>query len=133
VAQFWTVIFLGVVLKIPLIFLFWAIWRAAKMFDAQEPPPMPQTSRLALCAYCGTRITVGYDAAAVHLRAAQIAERTGQAAFDIESRLVREELSRPRHYAIEPSRCPGCGEIAAWAPIEPLDEESMAAIRSVRK
>ena len=47
---------------------------------------MQPVARMALCGYCGTRITVGY-AAGVHQQATQIASRTGQATFDVETRL----------------------------------------------
>jgi hypothetical protein len=99
--------FLAVGLKLPLIGLFYVIWKAAKLGDqahaAQGSTPV---SRMALCGYCGSRITIGYDASRVHQRAAGIAARTGQAAFDVETRLVREELALPDRYPVEPTRAP---------------------------
>jgi hypothetical protein len=86
---------------------------------------------MALCGYCGTRITVGYDAAGVNRRAKEIAARTGQAAFDVETRLVREELAQPERHVVEPTRCPGCGEPAAWVTIEPLTAAAARAIDPV--
>jgi hypothetical protein len=133
-ADFWVVMFLAVALKLPLIGLFTAIWYAAKLGDqahAQAGHASP-VSRMSLCGYCGSRITVGYDAAGVHRRAVGIAARTGQAAFDVETQLVREELALPDHYAIEPTRCPGCGELTVWVPIEPLDEETGRTFDPVR-
>jgi len=133
-ADFWVVIFLAVVLKLPLIGLFSAIWYAAKLGDEANAQREhgPPVSRMSLCGYCGARITVGYDAAQVHKKAVGIAARTGQAAFDVETRLVREELALPDHYAIEPTRCPGCGEHTVWAPIEPLDEDTGRTLDPVR-
>ena len=131
--DFWMVMFLAVALKLPLIGLFAAIWYAAKLGDqAQAANQLPPVSRMSLCGYCGTRITVGYDASTVHERAAGIAARTGQAPFDVETRLVREELGMPDRYVVEPSRCPACGEEAAWVAIEPLSEGAADALEAVR-
>ena len=74
---------------------------------------------------------LGYDAAGVHQRAAQIAKRTGQATFDVETRLVREELAQPDRHVVAPTRCPGCGEPAAWVTIEPLTAAAARAIDPV--
>jgi hypothetical protein len=125
------VMFLAVALKLPLIGLFIAIWYAAKLGDEAQPPYAPPVARMALCGYCGTRITVGYDAAGVNRRAKEIASRTGQAAFDVETRLVREELAQPERHVVEPTRCPGCGEPAAWVTIEPLTPAAARAIDPV--
>jgi hypothetical protein len=130
-ADFWMVMFLAVALKLPLIGLFIAIWYAAKLGDEAQPPYAPPVARMALCGYCGTRITVGYDAAGVNRRAKEIASRTGQAAFDVETRLVREELAQPERHVVEPTRCPGCGEPAAWVTIEPLTAAAARAIDPV--
>jgi len=127
------VMFLAVALKLPLIGLFAAIWYAAKLGDqAQEAKHAAPVSQMSLCGYCGARITVGYDASTVHERAVGIAARTGQAPFDVETRLVREELAMPDRYVVEPSRCPGCGEEAAWVAIEPLSEGIARALEAVR-
>jgi hypothetical protein len=132
-ADFWVVMFLAVALKLPLIGLFTAIWYASRLADkANSDPPGAPISRMSLCGFCGARITIGYDAVLVHQRAATIAARTGQAAFDVETRLVREELAMPDRYAIEPTRCPACGEQTVWAPIEPLDDDTARAFDSVR-
>ena len=131
-ADFWMVMFLAVALKLPLIGLFAAIWYAAKLGDRAQAAHAAPESRMALCGYCGLRITLGYDASTVHQRAAGIAARTGQAAFDVETRLVREELAMPDRYVVEPSRCPGCGEAAAWVAIEPLPEGAARALEPVR-
>jgi hypothetical protein len=131
-ADFWMVMFLAVALKLPLIGLFAAIWYAARLGDKAHELHVPPVSHMALCGYCGARITVGYDASVVHERAIGIAARTGQAAFDIETRLVREELALPDRYAVEPTRCPGCGEQTVWVSIDPLDDESAAALQPVR-
>ncbi|HVI17639.1 MAG: hypothetical protein ACJ738_11310 [Gaiellales bacterium] len=132
-ADFWVVMFLAVGLKLPLIGLFYVIWKAAKLGDqahaAQGSAPV---SRMALCGYCGARITIGYDAGRVHQRAAGIAARTGQAAFDVETRLVREELALPDRYPVEPTRCPGCGEHTVWAPIEALPDSAAIALEPLR-
>ena len=128
----WALVFLALMLKIPLIGLAVALWFAIKRHDEIKPEVVPLRSQMALCGYCGARITVGYDASIVHERAMGIAARTGQAAFDVETRLVREELSLPDRYAVEPTRCPGCGEQTVWVPIEPLDDESTAALQPVR-
>jgi hypothetical protein len=131
-ADFWTLMFLAVGLKLPLVGLLAAIWYAAKLGDQAHAAHEPPTARMALCAYCGTRITVGYDAAYVHQRATGISARTGEATFDVETRLVREELRLPDRYVVEPSRCPGCGEAAVWTPIEPLAEPAAQALEPVR-
>jgi hypothetical protein len=120
-ADVWVVIFLALVLKLPLFGVLAAIWIGFRKFDGARPAVFPPASRMALCAYCGTRITVGYDAAAIHARAETIARGTRQAAFDVETRLVREAITQPGHYAEEPRLCPGCGEEAVWTPIEPID------------
>lgn len=119
--EVWVVIFLALVLKLPLFGVLAAIWIGFRKFDADRPPAAPSAARMSLCAYCGTRISLGYDAAALHERATGIASRTGQAAFDIETRLVREAFAQPDHYPEEPRFCPGCGEEAVWTPIEPID------------
>jgi hypothetical protein len=132
-ADFWVVMFLAVALKLPLIGLFTAIWYAARLGDQAHAGRIGlPVSRMALCSFCGARITVGYDAAQVHQRATGIAARTGQAAFDVETRLVREELSLPDRYAVEPTRCPACGEHTVWVSIEPLDEDTARAFDPVR-
>ncbi len=130
-ADFWMVMFLAVALKLPLIGLFTAIWYAAKLGDQAQPSHMAPVARMALCGYCGTRITLGYDAADVHERATAIAARTGQAAFDVETGLVREELAQADRHVVEPTRCPGCGEPAAWVTIEPLAAAAARAIDPV--
>ena len=117
----WAVIFLALVLKAPLLLLFWALWKGFRLQDEGPPPPDPTISRMALCGYCGARITVGYDAAILHEQATKIAGRTGEAAFDIETRLIRAAVTQPRHYPAEPEHCPDCGEHTTWAPIEPID------------
>lgn len=117
----WAVVFLALVLKLPLIGILVALWMAFKRQDEIRPELTPVRSQMALCAYCGTRITVGYDADLLHEQARRIGTRTGEAVFDIESRLVREALRQTNHYATEPRFCPGCGDEAAWTPIEPID------------
>ena len=117
----WAVIFLALVLKVPMIGLAVALWFAFKRQDEARPEQMPLEARMALCGYCGTRITLGYDADLLHDQAQRIGTRTGEAAFDVESRLVREALRQPNHYASEPRYCPGCGDEAVWTPIEPID------------
>jgi hypothetical protein len=126
------VMFLAVALKLPLIGLFTAIWYAAKLGDQAHEVHATPISRMALCGYCGSRITIGYDATVVHQRAAGIAARTGQAAFDVETRLVREELALPDRYPVEPTRCPGCGEHTVWAPIEALPDGAALALEPLR-
>jgi hypothetical protein len=116
----WVVIFLALVLKLPLLLLLWAIWKGFRLHD-EQPTADPLISRMALCGYCGARITVGYDAALLHGQAAQIAQRTGEAAFDVETRLIRAAVTQPRHYPAEPEFCPDCGERTTWAPIEAID------------
>jgi hypothetical protein len=117
----WAFVFLGLLLKIPLVGIAVALWIAFKRHDEDRPEVAPFQSRMALCAYCGTRITVGYDADQLHEQAHRIGTRTGEAVFDVESRLVREALRQSNHYASEPRFCPGCGDVAAWTPIEPID------------
>ncbi|MEP6641805.1 MAG: hypothetical protein ABJB93_07835 [Gaiellales bacterium] len=117
----WALVFLGLMLKLPLIGIGVALWMAFKRTDAARPELTPLQSRMALCAYCGTRITVGYDADVLHEQAHRIGTRTGEAVFEVESRLVRQALRQSNHYASEPRYCPGCGDEAAWTPIEPID------------
>jgi hypothetical protein len=119
--EVWVVIFLALVLKLPLVGILAALWFGFRKFDEDRPASAPPASRMALCAYCGTRISLGYDSAALHERATAIASQTGQAAFDIETRLVREAFAQPDHYPDEPRLCPGCGADAVWTPIEPID------------
>ena len=117
----WALVFLAIMLKLPLIGIAVALWMAFKRYDEVRPELTPLQSRMALCAYCGTRITVGYDADVLHEQAHRIGSRTGEAVFEVESRLVREALRQSNHYASEPRYCPGCGDEAAWTPIEPID------------
>jgi hypothetical protein len=131
-AEFWTVILLAVVLKLPLALVLWAIWYGAKLADRAETPPPVHERRMALCGYCGHRIALGYDAAEMHREATLIAASTGEAPFDVETRLIRRELAEPDHFPVEPTRCPGCGESAAWVAIDTLDDETSAALASVR-
>jgi hypothetical protein len=131
-AEFWTVILLAVVLKLPLALVLWAIWYGAKLADRAETPPPVHEQRMALCGYCGHRIALGYDAAEMHREATLIAASTGEAPFDVETRLIRRELAEPDHFPVEPTRCPGCGESAAWVAIDTLDDETSAALASVR-
>ena len=77
--------------------------------------------------------SVGYDAVDVHRQAGAIAASTGEASFDVETRLIRNELGRPDCFPVEPTRCPGCGETAMWAPIEPLDERTARALEASRR
>ena len=72
-AEFWTVILLAVVLKLPLALVLWAIWYGAKLADRAETPPPVHEQRMALCGYCGHRIAIGYDAAEMHREATLIA------------------------------------------------------------
>jgi hypothetical protein len=120
-ADLWTFVFLALILKIPLLGVLGAIWYAARQRDRSNAEPLPPTARMALCAYCGTRITMGYDAVAIHAEAARVAAGSGEALFDVETRLVRDALRGADHFVVEPDRCPGCGELAVWTPIEPLD------------
>jgi hypothetical protein len=120
-ADLWTFVFLALILKVPVLGVLGAIWYAARSQDQAKAQGVPSTARMSLCAYCGTRITAGYDAVAIHTEAARMAAVSGEALFDVETRLVRASLREPNHYAVEPLRCPGCGESAAWTPIEPLD------------
>jgi hypothetical protein len=117
----WALVFLAIMLKLPLIGIAVALWMAFKRYDEVRPELTPLQSRMALCAYCGTRLTVGYDANVLHEQAHRIGSRTGEAVFEVESRLVREALRQSNHYASEPRYCPGCGDEAAWTPIEPID------------
>jgi len=126
------VILLAVVLKLPLALVLWAIWYGAKLADRAETPPPVHEQRMALCGYCGHRIAIGYDAAEMHREATLIAASTGEAPFDVETRLIRRELAEPDHFPVEPTRCPGCGESAAWVAIDTLDDETSAALASVR-
>jgi len=126
------VILLAVVLKLPLALVLWAIWYGAKLADRAETPPPVHERRMALCGYCGHRIALGYDAAEMHREATLIAASTGEAPFDVETRLIRRELAEPDHFPVEPTRCPGCGESAAWVAIDTLDDETSAALASVR-
>ncbi len=132
-ADAWMVIFLAVVLKLPLLLILWAIWKAARLADRAEPPPPVRIKRLALCGYCGHRIAVGYDAVDMHRQAATIAASTGEAPFDVETRLIRAELAQPDSFPVEPTRCPGCGESAVWVPIETLDPIAMRALDQARR
>lgn len=125
-------ILLAVVLKLPLALVLWAIWYGAKLADRAETPPPVHERRMALCGYCGHRIALGYDAAEMHREATLIAASTGEAPFDVETRLIRRELAEPDHFPVEPTRCPGCGESAAWVAIDTLDDETSAALASVR-
>jgi len=131
-AEFWTVILLAVVLKLPLALVLWAIWYGAKLADRAETPPPVHERRMALCGYCGHRIALGYDAAEMHREATLIAASTGEAPFEVETRLIRRELAEPDHFPVEPTRCPGCGESAAGVAIDTLDDETSAALASVR-
>jgi hypothetical protein len=117
----WAVIFLALILKVPLMFLLWALWKGFSLQDTGPPPSDPTISRIALCGYCGSRITVGYDAAILHGQAERIAGRTGEATFDVETRLIRAAVTQPRHFPMEPEHCPDCGERTTWAPIQPID------------
>jgi DNA-directed RNA polymerase subunit RPC12/RpoP len=117
----WTVVFLAVVLKLPLLVLVFALWRAFRIRDREVAQADALVSRIALCAYCGSRITVGYDAVALHEQAVAIARGTGEATFDVESRLIQGTLREHHHYVVEPVRCPDCGEQAVWTPIEAID------------
>jgi len=132
-AEFWTVIILAVVLKLPLVLVLWAIWYGAKLADRADVPPPVHEQRMALCGYCGHRIAIGYDAAEVHREATLIASSTGEAPFDVETRLIRAELAQPDSFPVEPTRCPGCGEAGVWAPIETLDPIAMRAIDQARR
>ena len=117
----WALIFLALVLKLPLLMLAWVLWRAFRAQERARPAVEPTVARMALCAYCGSRITAGYDAALVHGQAERIAGRTGEATFDVETRLIRATVMQPHHFATEPEQCPDCGEATVWVPIEPID------------
>jgi hypothetical protein len=119
-ADAWTLIFLGLVLKVPVVVVLVALWKVANWEDEARRPPPPAEPRMALCAYCGTAITLGYDANAIHAEAERLARTSGEATFDVETRLVRASLALPGHYAAPPRRCPECGEAAVWTPIAPL-------------
>jgi hypothetical protein len=120
-ADFWTLVILGLVLKVPLLALFGALWYAVRIHDSGPREVGAGPEHLALCAYCGTCITIGYDSAAIHDRAERISARTGEATFDVEARLVRGEIGGPNHFAVPPAFCPSCGEEGAWARIQPID------------
>jgi len=122
----WTVVFLAVVLKVPLLVLVLALWRAFRLRDQDFPETNALVSRIALCAYCGSRITVGYDAVVLHEQAVGIAGKTGEATFDVESRLIQAQLREHHHFVVEPTRCPDCGEQAVWTPIEAIDLGNVA-------
>ncbi len=131
-ADLWAFVILALVLKIPVLGLLWVLWKAATLDDRARPASGPPTERMVLCAYCGTRITVGYDAVRLNTQASDISATTGQAAFDVEARLVQKELAQPGHFALEPRACPGCGEQAVWVAIDPLEAVVAAAVDSVR-
>ncbi len=122
----WALVFLGLVLKVPLIVLVWVLWKAFRRADSAHKSSAPFISRMALCGYCGSRITVGYDAELLHAQAQRISETSGEAAFDVESRLIRAAVTQPHHHPAEPEFCPDCGERTVWAPIEPIDLSSLA-------
>lgn len=117
----WALVFLGLVLKVPLIALIYVLWRAWRAQDETRHTTAPLISRMALCGYCGSRITVGYDAEVLHGQAQRISDRTGEAAFDVESRLIRAAVTQPHHHPVEPEFCIDCGERTVWLPIEPID------------
>ena len=129
-ADLWTFVFLALILKVPVLGVLGAIWYAARNQDRITSHALPQTAQLALCAYCGTCITTGYDAFAIHAQAERVAAGSGEALFDIETRLVREAMRGPGHFVVAPERCPGCGEQAVWAPIEPLDRSRAPLLAS---
>jgi hypothetical protein len=131
-ADLWTFVILALVLKIPILGLLWVLWKAATLDDRARPAPGPPIERMMLCAYCGTRITVGYDAVRLNAEASDISVSTGQAAFDVESRLVHKELAQPGHFALEPRTCPGCGEQGVWVDIDPLEAVMAAAVDPAR-
>lgn len=116
-----TVVFLAVILKLPLLVLVLVLWRAFRQRDRDVKPADVLVSRILLCAYCGGRITVGYDAASLHEQASVVAKATGEAAFDVESRLIGEVLRQDHHHVVPPARCQDCGEPAVWLPIEPIE------------
>src|SRR4051794_35488363 len=116
----WALVFLALMLKIPLIGLGVALWFAIKRHDEIKPEVVPLRSQMALCGYCGTRITVGYDANLLHEQAHRIGTRTGEAVFDVESRLRRAAPRPPHHHATPPRSCPRCGGEGGSAAIEPL-------------
>jgi hypothetical protein len=120
-ADLWALFFLAVVLKIPVVVLVWVLWKAFRAQDDAHKVSPPFISRMALCGYCGSRITVGYDANLLHEQAQRIAQRSGEAAFDVESRLIRAAVTQPHHHPAEPEHCPDCGERTVWLPIEPID------------
>jgi len=117
----WAVLFLAVVLKLPLLAIVFTLWRAFRIRDRETVVTNALVSRIALCAYCGSRIMLGYDAVGLHEQATAIARTTGEAAFDVESRLIRDVLRQERHHVVEPTRCPDCGERAVWLPIEGVE------------
>ena len=122
----WALVFLGLVLKVPLIALVWVLWKAFRGADRANKTSAPFISRMALCGYYGSRITVGYDAELLHGQAERISQTTGEAAFDVETRLIRAAVTQPHHHPAEPEFCPDCGERTVWAPIEPIDLSSLA-------
>jgi hypothetical protein len=128
----WAVIMLGFLLKVPIAFLLWVLWKGFRLFDEAEPPPPVRTRTHMLCGYCGHRIAVGYDAELVHVEAVKVAQSTGQAAFDVETRLIRAEFGQPDSFPVEPTRCPGCGENSVWVAIPALDPVTSAALDDVR-
>ena len=128
----WTVVFLAVILKLPLLVLVLVLWRAFRQRDRDVEPASVLVSRILLCAYCGGRITVGYDAAALHEQASAISKATGEAAFDVESRLIGELLRQDHHHVVPPARCQDCGEAAVWLPIEPIEIGAAAAANRLR-
>jgi len=95
----WALVFLAIMLKLPLIGIAVALWMAFKRYDEVRPELTPLQSRMALCAYCGTRITVGYDADVLHEQAHRIGSRTGEAVFEVDC--LPEQLAGSVYY--EPS------------------------------
>lgn len=131
-ADAWMVVFLAVILKLPLLVLVLVLWRAFRQRDRDVEPASLLVSRILLCGYCGGRITVGYDAAALHEQASVVSCVTGEAAFDVESRLIGEVLRQDHHHVVEPARCQDCGEPAMWLPIEPIEIAKAGAGKRLR-